>query len=54
MFMKVDCADSDLDMLADVFNGETWTKISGIQLELEDSGIPEIPGDPWVEDPFEG
>ena len=49
VYMNTECSDEDQSLLADVFNGETWKKISGVQLNIEK---PVIPGDPWLEDPF--
>lgn len=50
VFMNTDCSVEDQNLLAYVFNGSTWRKISGIQLDIEMIGITD---DPWSEDLFE-
>ncbi len=50
VFMNTECSAEDQNLLADVFNGETWKEISGIQFNIEKVNLK---GDPWGEDPFE-
>ena len=50
VFMNMNCSVEDNNLLAEVFNGDTWKLITdGVEIEIE---ILNPKGDPWVEDPF--